>query len=159
VLNETVRRAAQFAALQKKVGPLRREMKSIHLDVPEAPLIVAHDSAGIEGAVLNLILNARDAIGEKTTGMIFVRLKKSEDERWNCAALIEVEDNGVGIAPERLDKIFSPFQTSKPDGIGLGLSSVRRIVRAHGGECVVRSKVGEGTTFTIRLPLGSTEKM
>jgi two-component system NtrC family sensor kinase len=67
---------------------------------------------------------------------------------------IEVSDDGPGIPPEHLSKLFDPFFTTKPAGVGtgLGLAISRRIARGHGGELTVRSQVGQGATFTLRLP-------
>ncbi|MEW6007090.1 MAG: ATP-binding protein [bacterium] len=64
---------------------------------------------------------------------------------------IDIADTGYGIKEEDLDKIFSPFFTTKGRGIGLGLCVVKRIIEAHKGEISVKSKIGEGTTFTILL--------
>jgi two-component system, NtrC family, sensor kinase len=68
---------------------------------------------------------------------------------------LTVSDNGEGIPPENLAKIFHPFFTTKPEGkgVGLGLAVTYGIVEAHGGDIEVESKVGEGTTFTVSLPL------
>jgi signal transduction histidine kinase len=69
--------------------------------------------------------------------------------------LLVVSDNGDGISPENLGKIFDPFFTTKPEGkgVGLGLAVSYGIIQAHGGEIEVKSVVGEGTTFTVSLPL------
>jgi two-component system NtrC family sensor kinase len=69
--------------------------------------------------------------------------------------LLTVSDNGEGIPPENLAKIFDPFFTTKPDGkgVGLGLAVSFGIIEAHGGDIEVKSAVGEGTTFTVSLPL------
>ena len=64
-----------------------------------------------------------------------------------------VTDTGVGIAAEHLEKLFIPFFTTKPAGTGLGLAICRRLVEAHGGEIAVQSRQGEGSTFTVRLPI------
>jgi len=68
--------------------------------------------------------------------------------------IVEIADTGQGIPPENLKKIFDPFFTTKPvgQGTGLGLSVSYEIVKKHGGDIQVRSKLGEGTTFTVRLP-------
>jgi len=67
--------------------------------------------------------------------------------------VIEVSDNGRGIDPQDLANIFSPFFTTSKGGTGLGLPAVRRIARLHGGSVEVKSVVGEGSAFTIRLPI------
>ena len=74
--------------------------------------------------------------------------------------VLEVKDEGEGIAPENLSRIFEPFFTTKPvgEGTGLGLSIVAGIVREHGGSIDVASVPGEGTTFRVRLPHGPVEK-
>ena len=71
---------------------------------------------------------------------------------------LQVTDNGEGIPPENLVKIFDPFFTTKPEGkgVGLGLAVVYGIIESHGGDIDVKSKVGEGTTFTVTLPVTGT---
>jgi signal transduction histidine kinase len=68
--------------------------------------------------------------------------------------LISVRDNGLGIPQKVLDKIFQPFFTTKPtgQGTGLGLSLSYDIIKAHGGEIIVETKEGEGTTFIVKIP-------
>jgi len=80
-------------------------------------------------------------------------LNDSEPEHIQDEAIIEVSDNGCGIAAEDLTRIFNPFFTTTDGGTGLGLPAVRRIVRVHGGRIDVSSTIGEGSTFTIRLPV------
>jgi signal transduction histidine kinase len=70
-------------------------------------------------------------------------------------AVIEVIDTGRGIAEDDLECIFNPFFTKTSGGTGLGLPAVRRIVRAHGGQVEVKSSLGSGSTFTLRLPLNT----
>ena len=65
---------------------------------------------------------------------------------------VTVADTGVGIAPEELERIFDPFFTTKPDGSGLGLATVHRIVEANRGSLRVESQVGEGTVLQVRFP-------
>ncbi|HEY3198677.1 MAG TPA: PAS domain S-box protein [Nitrospirales bacterium] len=112
----------------------------------ELPPLMA-DGHMIEQVVMNLILNAVQAI--RGDGAVTVRSRKDE-----IFCVIEVEDNGSGIATDVLPKIFDPFFTTKGqgEGTGLGLSVSLGIVQRHGGEIQVRSQVGKGTLFTVRLP-------
>jgi signal transduction histidine kinase len=110
--------------------------------------------AQIQQVLLNLLINARQAMPKGGT----VRFRVAEDSTSHLAEL-SVADTGVGIAPEDLRRIFEPFFTTKtgPDatglgGTGLGLSVCRDIVESHHGRLRAESRVGEGTTFTLRLP-------
>jgi len=81
-----------------------------------------------------------------------IQLKVGPDETSLPGALLAVSDTGVGIAKEDTERIFEPFFSRKPGGIGLGLATTARIVEAHRGIIEVASQVGQGTTFTIWLP-------
>ncbi len=151
-LDETIRRAVQIA-LHRADKRSSSEVINIEFKAPRTKLMFSHDAAKLEDVVLNLLLNAAESIGDQKNGKITVVLKKHKLPNNGAEVRIEIKDNGCGIAPDKLEKIFTPFQTTKTEGTGLGLASVRRIVRAHGGECVVRSKTGKGSTFTIKLPL------
>ena len=98
--------------------------------------------------LINLLLNASQAL--KQMGKITI--KTYEQDKYVC---IDIIDTGQGIPEENLKKIFDPFFTTKPvgQGTGLGLSVSYEIIKKHGGDIQVRSKVGEGSTFTVRLPL------
>ena len=84
--------------------------------------------------------------------------RREETEFGGAGIMISVKDNGNGIPPKILDKIFQPFFTTKPtgEGTGLGLSLAYDIVKAHGGELKVETKEGEGSTFIIQLPVHSS---
>ncbi|MBB3144212.1 signal transduction histidine kinase, partial [Phyllobacterium trifolii] len=69
------------------------------------------------------------------------------------AALVKIHDNGPGLTPETRKKLFSPFYTTKPDGMGMGLSICRSILTAHGGSISASSEPGAGTTFEFTIPL------
>jgi len=110
--------------------------------------------AQIQQVLLNLVINARQAMPKGGS----VRLRVAEDATARLAEL-SVADTGIGIAPADLRHIFDPFFTTKngPDdtglgGTGLGLSVCRDIVEAHHGRLRAESRVGQGTTFTLRLP-------
>jgi two-component system NtrC family sensor kinase len=108
------------------------------------------DASQIQQVVLNLLLNAAEATQTKTERRVTVETAAGKDE-----VVLTVSDNGEGIQPENLTKIFDPFFTTKSEGkgVGLGLAVSYGIIQAHGGDIEVKSKVGEGTTFTVTLPL------
>lgn len=117
----------------------------------DQPLLVTVNQTRIEQILVNLLVNAADAM-RGTRGKIMLAVHPIAERR---RALVEVTDTGPGIPPEILPKIFDPFFTTKSEeeGTGLGLPVVREIVRSYGGELAVRSTVGVGTTFTFDLPL------
>jgi two-component system NtrC family sensor kinase len=111
------------------------------------------DKDKIEQALINLTLNAVEATdpgGKVTLSVKFV----PETETFE----ITVSDSGRGIPNEDMDKIFDPFFTTTKNGTGLGLAITLGIIEQHGGTIDVQSKLGQGTTFTIRLPLDRGDK-
>ncbi len=119
----------------------------ITAELPRTAVQVVADPLRIEQVLRNLLSNA---IKYSSGGSIDVRVAKQ-----GAQAVIEITDEGCGIAPEDVSNIFLPFQRRKLNaapGVGLGLSVVRRIIRAHGGTIEVDSRVGQGSTFRVRLP-------
>jgi len=114
------------------------------IDVPP----VRVDRALLKQAVLNLVLNAVEAMGNG--GQLRLMLSRRGE-----MAEIAVEDTGRGIAPEHRQKVFQLFFTTRPGGSGIGLASTFRIVQLHNGSIDFNSEVGRGTTFRIELPLAS----
>lgn len=112
------------------------------------PMIEAH-SGGLQQIFSNLVLNAARAMPEGG-GTITVRSRRSEE-----AVEIEIEDTACGMPEEIRKRVFEPFYSASPDGegAGLGLALVRRLVEQHDGQITVESTVGEGSCFTVRLPL------
>jgi signal transduction histidine kinase len=106
---------------------------------------VEHDPAQIHQVLLNMLLNAIQAIDGE--GQIVVKLDGLEHY-----VAVSISDNGPGIPPETLKNIFRPFFTTKGHGTGLGLSLARRIIEDHGGSIEVSSTVGQGTTFVVLIP-------
>lgn len=116
----------------------------IRVEVQEtAPISV--DSEQIRQVLLNLVLNAVQAMHEG--GRITLR-SHQEDE----SIILEVVDQGPGIAPENVERIFDPFFTTRSTGTGLGLSIAHQIVHGHGGEILVRNNPDRGATFAVTLP-------
>ncbi|MBI3652253.1 MAG: HAMP domain-containing protein [Acidobacteria bacterium] len=113
----------------------------------EPTLLVKADQDQIQQVFINLINNSLDAMPE---GGNLTLTSRPED----ATAIVELSDNGEGIAPDHLHHIFDPlFSTKREHGTGLGLTIVRQIVYEHGGDISVRSTIGQGTTFQIKLAL------
>lgn len=133
--------------IQDIVEPLRGE-PSLRLDVISQlsrPVIVVREQ--LQQVLLNLVLNAKQAITQD--GEILIALTESD----GCAR-VTVEDTGRGIPPAMLETLFKPSQSSRPGGLGVGLSQCKQIVEAHQG--TIRSEAGKGTEVTIELLLAPT---
>lgn len=137
---------------------LEREFNKYRIQVDKqldkVPEVIANGNQ-IQQVLLNLLINARQAIKER--GQVLIKV--AHDETTQTVDLV-VRDNGAGIPAEKLRRIFDPFFSTKagPDetgkgGTGLGLSSCRDIIDAHRGKIRVESTVGKGTCFTIKLPV------
>ncbi len=150
-LNEIVSSCLYFIQVKADSRGIKIE-KDLAPELPRGML----DRQQIKQVLLNLLLNAMDAIGDKngTLRVRTTRLQKAGGEVWTQ---IQIEDTGHGISPENLDHIFDPFFTTKHastinEGTGLGLTIAHQIVREHRGEIQVQSTEGIGTTFFINLP-------
>jgi signal transduction histidine kinase len=126
-------------------------MVTVHLDLSSDVRPVKGDSVQLQQVILNLMLNAFSAMSE--TGLdgarrLVVRTRSSDESH----VLIEVQDSGTGIAVDQLESIFDPFVTSKPEGLGMGLSICRSIIERHGGTISARNNPDRGATFAITLP-------
>jgi signal transduction histidine kinase len=134
----------------------------VRADTDTAPVTVTTDRAQLEQAVLNLAVNARDAMPEG--GRLLLSATRRLPANGNMAGVLRVADTGTGIAPEVLPHIFDPFFTTKDvgHGSGLGLAMVYGFVQQSGGTIDVESTIGAGTTFELTFPLapshGSLEK-
>jgi signal transduction histidine kinase len=140
-LNITVEHAVALARQQVPSVSIRIELQK-DSRLPN----VEHDSDQIHQLLLNLLLNAVQAIDGEGTIRVEMSLLKGD-------AAITVVDTGRGIAPEHLPNIFRPFYTTKGNGTGLGLSMARRTVEDHHGRIEVTSDIGKGARFLVVLPL------
>lgn len=161
--NDPKRVAVDFGSLTRETIHLLRktapEQIEIEADVePDLPIVYG-DNTQLGQVVLNLITNAFEAIGDQP-GRISARVSRlavtnDSTREWTVFpgtyVCLEVEDNGGGVAQDRLSKLFDPFFTGKQEGLGLGLATVQGIVRRHGGEVHVESELGQGTVFTALL--------
>jgi signal transduction histidine kinase len=109
-------------------------------------LICNLDAAVLKQAILNLFINAQQAMS--SGGELIIKT-----DRQDGGAVIQISDTGTGIGPDKLGRIFEPYYSSRPEGSGLGLATTKKVVEAHHGTIAVRSELGKGTSFTIKLPL------
>ena len=151
---------ADARALLSDVASLHAGATTRHLvsvDVPPAPVVLHVDAGRIAQVLHNLVSNAVKYA--PAGGRVRASLRVEDG-----AAVFEVADQGIGIAPEDLDRIFEPYRRSTraketAAGVGLGLSVAKRIVEAHGGTISVRSAVGRGTTFRVVLPTAASSPL
>jgi len=137
------------AALLRNSSELK-EQHRLAVDVPETPVMFEADESHVKQIVWNLATNGLRAMPEGG------RLRLATHRNSN-GAVLQVQDEGVGIPREQLDGIFQPFQGAFFKGSGLGLSIVHRIVSDYGGEIQVASERGQGTTVTVRLPVAGSQ--
>ena len=125
---------------------------AIHLDLSSDVRPVKGDSVQLQQVILNLMLNAFSAMdGPGLDGARRLVVRTESIDASNV--LVEVQDSGTGIAAEQLESIFDPFVTSKPDGLGMGLSICRSIIERHGGRMSAANNPDRGATFSITLPV------
>ena len=139
------------ALLTEVLFLLKESMEDItvKMDLDERIRPVRGDESELQQVFLNLFVNARDAM--QGQGLLKVTTRKQSGEEF---AVIEIKDTGSGINEEVKQKMFEPFFSTKDgDGLGIGLYIVQRVVKSYSGTIEVESRKGEGTTFTISLPL------
>jgi len=143
-LNEAVKSAGQL------LERLLDASVTLQVRVADEPCFVRLDPGGLERILLNLAINARDAMADGGSLAISVSIEPRDGVEYG---VLTVADSGVGVAPEHLPRIFEPFFTTKErgKGTGLGLASVYGIVKQSGGQIDVDSRLGVGTTFRMRF--------
>jgi C4-dicarboxylate-specific signal transduction histidine kinase len=125
---------------------------SVHLDLSSGVRPVKGDSVQLQQVILNLMLNAFGAMsGPGLDGARRLAVRTNPMDA--ATVLVEVQDSGTGIAADKLESIFDPFITSKPEGLGLGLSICRSIIERHGGKISAANNPDRGATFSITLPV------
>jgi signal transduction histidine kinase len=115
------------------------------------PLVFA-DRIQLQQVILNLVMNAVEAMSENSDGPRQLLIRTGADA--SGAIVIAVRDSGPGLAPENFDRLFTPFYTTKPQGMGMGLAICRSIVEAHGGRLWAKTNEDRGATFQFTLPAG-----
>ncbi|HTZ94844.1 MAG TPA: ATP-binding protein [Terriglobales bacterium] len=145
-LNDVVRETARFFEPQLAAAGRRAIQAGLDLDQSLEP--IAADAELLHRVLSNLILNAIDAM--PNGGTLALRTFQSGGR-----VGLEVSDAGTGMTSEECEHLFTPYYTTKAQGTGLGLAIAQSVISDHGGRISVRSKPGEGTTFTIELPVNA----
>ncbi len=149
-LNEVVRETVRFLSALA----IAREVDLTSFIAP-TPLPIKGDLIQLQQVILNLIVNAMDAMSGMPTAERRITVSTVRDGN---SADLSVSDVGPGIPVEKLKEVFEPFFTTKAQGMGLGLSIARTIVEAHGGQLSAENQAGRGAAFRIRLPLAAPPK-
>lgn len=144
-LNEVVRDSERFLSALM----IAREVELTTIIASE-PLPVRGDLIQLQQVILNLVVNAMDAMSTMPSPERRIKISTARD---GDDAVLAVSDAGPGILAGRLKDVFEPFFTTKPEGMGMGLSIARTIVEAHGGQLSAENQPGHGALFMIRLPL------
>ena len=134
-------------------GDLATRGVSASAELANGPVIVRGDKVQLQQVVLNLLLNASDAMSAKPAGSRHITISIGLEPPEN--GLLSVADAGTGIPEDEMDRVFEPFVTSKQGGLGLGLAICRSIVKAHRGRLWAVNNPSGGATFHLALPLGT----
>jgi PAS domain S-box-containing protein len=146
-INETILEVVALARseAQKHRVSLKTQLSN------DLPVILA-DRIQLQQVILNLIINAIEAMSAVTDGARELWVGSTKGE--SSAVLLTVRDSGPGLAPDNLDRLFTPFYSTKPEGMGMGLAICRSIVEAHGGKLWASANDDRGATFQFTLPAG-----
>ena len=138
--------------LESLRGELKENGVEIRAGMVELPLIDGHRGQ-LREVIFNLVHNAIEAMGSTTHRSRILRL--TSELHGSDAIAVAVEDTGPGIDPEKLDRIFTAFVTTKSQGMGLGLAICRMIIEQHGGQLTASSDGKNGALFQFVLPIAS----
>jgi two-component system, LuxR family, sensor kinase FixL len=145
-INDVINDVAQL--LQREI---LEHLITLQLELAPEPLRIAGDRVQLQQVIINLVMNGMEAMSSVTDRSrdLVIRSRKQEADQ----VMVEVEDSGVGIDPEDASRLFNAFFTTKPDGMGMGLSVSRTIIQIHGGRIWASpNATGAGTTFYVTLP-------
>jgi PAS domain S-box-containing protein len=141
------------------VSLLQREMfshrVSLRKEIPSALPMIFVDRIQLQQVIVNLMINSMEAMQSVTDRPRELTIRSRRDGAHQV--LLTVEDRGVGISAENAERLFSPFFTTKPTGMGMGLSICRSIIEAHGGQLWAESNLPDGAAFHFTLPLRQEE--
>jgi signal transduction histidine kinase len=147
-INEAIREVIELTR-----GEAAKNGASVQTALGEGLPLVEGDRVQLQQVVLNLIVNAVQAMGAVAEGPrgLFITTAQAEPN----GVLVAVEDSGPGVAPASLEQLFAPFYTTKPGGLGMGLSICRSIIETHGGRLWVTANLPRGAIFHFTVPTDS----
>ncbi len=133
-------------------GELVKNGVSLQTQLAEGLPLIQGDRVQLQQVILNLIINAVEAMSGVSEGSRELRIGTGKEA--SGGVLVAVQDSGPGLNPESVDRLFDAFYTTKPGGMGMGLSICRSIVEAHGGQIWASRTAGPGATVQFTLPVG-----
>jgi signal transduction histidine kinase len=144
-INEAIREVIELTR-----GEAAKHGASVRTALGEGLPLVEGDRVQLQQVVLNLIVNAVQAMGavEEGSRELFITTAQAESN----GVLVAVNDSGPGLPAESLEQLFAPFYTTKPDGLGMGLSICRSIIESHGGRMWVTANLPQGAVFQFTVP-------
>jgi signal transduction histidine kinase len=147
-INEAIREVIELAR-----GETKKNSISMQTDLDECIQLLEGDRVQLQQVILNLVMNAVEALNATSEGAreLLISTRKAQPD----VVLVAVCDTGPGLAPATLDQLFDAFYTTKPGGLGLGLSICRSIIEAHGGRLSAKANVPRGAIFEFSLPVAN----
>ena len=145
-INEAIREVIVLTQTEMQRNGIRSQNRA----ADNLPLISA-DRVQLQQVMINLIVNAIEAMGGASGGARELTIASGLDDA--NEVFVEVQDTGPGLDPDKLDRLFQSFYTTKPDGIGMGLAISRSIVEAHGGRLSAAHNSPRGAVFRLALPV------
>jgi signal transduction histidine kinase len=144
-INETVLEV--IALIQNEMA---KNGISVRTQLAEALPAIQGDRVQLQQVILNLLINAVEAMSGMSEGLreLLISTAKTDPE----GMLVAVRDSGPGFAPESVDRLFESFYSTKPGGLGMGLSICRSIIEAHGGQISATTNVPQGAVFQFTIP-------
>jgi len=146
-LNALVQRSIEFVRTQNRFDGVEWDLR-----LAEQVPVLRGDPGQLQQVLLNLFVNAADAMKEKPSARKVIAVTSSVDDHGRLVRIV-VTDTGSGIAASNLTRVFEPHFTTKPEGHGFGLSTSYRIITSHGGRITAESPPGQGACFTVTLPV------
>jgi C4-dicarboxylate-specific signal transduction histidine kinase len=150
-INDLIRKTIALAA-----GEMARNQVQLETDLASDISEITGDRVQLQQALLNLIVNAIEAMGavKERPHRLLIRSARQEEP---FGVVVTVQDSGVGIDPHKRNRVFDAFFTTKPQGLGMGLSICRTIISTHGGRVAALSNADHGATFEFTLPARTVE--